>query len=421
MTTADPPGRRRGRPAERPGAAAADARPRHRPAGEPVSRRPVPIQRRRPAPPNRSSARRRAISPFLTAPETGPVVIVAGARPADSAAARGRPARPAGPPALRLVRVHPRPASGRPSTTCPTSRSPISPCASRQEGLLIASRNLCQPPAARLPGQLRRLERRHPERQGRAPPFRAARLTSRWLDARRRRRTERLGATNPAFAAATQRDAGRLPDDPDRQVPARSNRGCHEVVHDRLHAHRVLAYGESAIRPEKLPRPTARLPRDRAEPAPSSALACARPMTGTAEQPSETSPAEVTLDEVVALCKRRGFIFQSSEIYGGLGVHLRLRPLRRPAEEQRQGRVVAGRGAGARRHGGPRRGDPHASPHLGGVGPPGGLHRPDGRLPHLQAALPGRQARGRPVRAKALRASRASTPSATSPSRASST
>jgi glycyl-tRNA synthetase len=28
---------------------------------------------------------------------------------------------------------------------------------------------------------------------------------------------------------------------------------------------------------------------------------------------------EVTLDEVVALCKRRGFIFQSSEIYGGLG------------------------------------------------------------------------------------------------------
>jgi glycyl-tRNA synthetase len=48
-------------------------------------------------------------------------------------------------------------------------------------------------------------------------------------------------------------------------------------------------------------------------------------MTGTAEQPSETGrppeetgPAEVTLDEVVALCKRRGFIFQSSEIYGGL-------------------------------------------------------------------------------------------------------
>jgi len=32
----------------------------------------------------------------------------------------------------------------------------------------------------------------------------------------------------------------------------------------------------------------------------------------------EPGSAEVTLDEVVALCKRRGFIFQSSEIYGGL-------------------------------------------------------------------------------------------------------
>ena len=27
---------------------------------------------------------------------------------------------------------------------------------------------------------------------------------------------------------------------------------------------------------------------------------------------------DITLDKIVALCKRRGFIFQSSEIYGGL-------------------------------------------------------------------------------------------------------
>ena len=33
---------------------------------------------------------------------------------------------------------------------------------------------------------------------------------------------------------------------------------------------------------------------------------------------SQTGTVEVTMDEVVALCKRRGFIFQSSEIYGGL-------------------------------------------------------------------------------------------------------
>ena len=32
-----------------------------------------------------------------------------------------------------------------------------------------------------------------------------------------------------------------------------------------------------------------------------------------------TTQDKVTLDKVVALCKRRGFIFQSSEIYGGLG------------------------------------------------------------------------------------------------------
>ena len=32
----------------------------------------------------------------------------------------------------------------------------------------------------------------------------------------------------------------------------------------------------------------------------------------------DATAGEVTLDEVVALCKRRGFVFQSSEIYGGL-------------------------------------------------------------------------------------------------------
>src|SRR5512144_356226 len=34
--------------------------------------------------------------------------------------------------------------------------------------------------------------------------------------------------------------------------------------------------------------------------------------------PESTAPAEVTMDNIVALAKRRGFIFQSSEIYGGL-------------------------------------------------------------------------------------------------------
>ena len=33
----------------------------------------------------------------------------------------------------------------------------------------------------------------------------------------------------------------------------------------------------------------------------------------------ENRQSEVSLEEVVALCKRRGFIFPSSEIYGGVG------------------------------------------------------------------------------------------------------
>jgi len=41
-----------------------------------------------------------------------------------------------------------------------------------------------------------------------------------------------------------------------------------------------------------------------------SAMATAQP---------QTPPAEVSMEEIVALCKRRGFVFPSSEIYGGLG------------------------------------------------------------------------------------------------------
>ena len=32
---------------------------------------------------------------------------------------------------------------------------------------------------------------------------------------------------------------------------------------------------------------------------------------------SETT--EVTMEKIVSLCRRRGFVFPSSEIYGGLG------------------------------------------------------------------------------------------------------
>ena len=104
---------------------------------------------------------------------------------------------------------------------------------------------------------------------------------------------------------------------------------------------------------------------------------------------------------------------------------LRLRALRRAAQEQRQSRVVAGDAAGSRRHRRARLGDPPAPQGLGGIRPPGGIHRPAGPVPRqVQEALAGgpparggRSRRRRPRRRAALPASAA----ASSPSRASST
>ena len=81
---------------------------------------------------------------------------------------------------------------------------------------------------------------------------------------------------------------------------------------------------------------------------------------------------------------------------------LRLRSLRRPAEEQRQGRVVACDAARARRHRRAGLGDPPAPAHLGGLRPPRQLHRPARRLPHLQAALPRRSPRPARLRPQAV-------------------
>ena len=55
----------------------------------------------------------------------------------------------------------------------------------------------------------------------------------------------------------------------------------------------------------------------------------------------------VTLDDIVALCKRRGSIFPASEIYGGFANTYDYGHSRSPAEEQREGRVVAGDDSGA--------------------------------------------------------------------------
>ena len=87
-------------------------------------------------------------------------------------------------------------------------------------------------------------------------------------------------------------------------------------------------------------------------------------------------------------------------------LELRLRPLRRPAQEQRQGPVVAGDAPGARRHRRARLGDHPAPADLGGQRAPGRLHRPARRLPDVQAALPRRPPRPVGLRAQAVQAPR---------------
>jgi hypothetical protein len=92
----------------------------------------------------------------------------------------------------------------------------------------------------------------------------------------------------------------------------------------------------------------------------------------------------VTMDKIVSLCRRRGFVFPSSEIYGGLGssydyghygVLAKNNVKARWLEAMTQERDDI---------------DDHpASPRLGSLGACPELLRPARRLPHLQEALSG--------------------------------
>ena len=70
---------------------------------------------------------------------------------------------------------------------------------------------------------------------------------------------------------------------------------------------------------------------------------------------------------------------------------------------------MVGDGARARRHRGARRGDPHAPARVGSERARRRVRRSARRLPHVQGALPRRQARGRAVPAEAVASIRAST------------
>ena len=106
------------------------------------------------------------------------------------------------------------------------------------------------------------------------------------------------------------------------------------------------------------------------------------------------------MDQLVALCKRRGFLFQSSEIYGGLqgfwdygplGVELK----RNVREAWWRDMVTAPQRAGSSarrplglRNGRPRLLDHHAPAGLEVFGPLRSVPRLHGRLPRVEEALP---------------------------------
>ena len=105
-------------------------------------------------------------------------------------------------------------------------------------------------------------------------------------------------------------------------------------------------------------------------------------------------PTDVTMDKIVSLCRRRGFVFPVVGDLRRAGVVVRLRPLRRPAQGQRQGALARGDGARAGRHRRARLVDHPPPEGVGGVRPRRRLQRPARRLPHVQAALPRRSPRG---------------------------
>ena len=111
--------------------------------------------------------------------------------------------------------------------------------------------------------------------------------------------------------------------------------------------------------------------------------------------PDDVAPAVAELDTIVSLSKRRGFIFPLERDLRRHQCGLGLRPPRRRTQEQRQARLVAVDGPGARRHRRARCRDPDAPRGLGDVRPCRVVQRPAGRMRDRPSPLPARRAAGR--------------------------
>src|SRR2546429_2659298 len=97
---------------------------------------------------------------------------------------------------------------------------------------------------------------------------------------------------------------------------------------------------------------------------------------------------DVTMDKIVSLCRRRGFVFPTSEIYGGLGStydygHYGVLLRNNVKGEWGRGGVLRGDG-----HRGPGPADPPPPPPPGGAGAPGGVTHPPRALRPRPNRLP---------------------------------
>ena len=133
---------------------------------------------------------------------------------------------------------------------------------------------------------------------------------------------------------------------------------------------------------------------DRPATVPATAGAPPEPLVTDTRRPTRTTvaPAVAELDTIVSLV-------EAARVHLPVARDLRrhqrgvgLRAARRRAQEQRQARLVAGDGPGARRHRRARRRDPHAPPGVGDLRPRRLVQRPAGRMPDRPPALPARRA-----------------------------
>src|SRR4051794_5976479 len=122
----------------------------------------------------------------------------------------------------------------------------------------------------------------------------------------------------------------------------------------------------------------------------SEVLVTASPST----HPNDVAPAVASLETIVSLAKRRGFVFPSSEIYGGINAVWDYGPLGVELKNNVKRAWWRAMVQERRRHRRSRRGHPHESAGLDHFGPRRGVHRSAGRVQERPPALPARRVAG---------------------------